>query len=452
MARTLVEWVELARSGGFATAAACFGLVAAAVAQPVEAPPASEPAPAVSAETPIPAESSSADSVEAEPVLALPDTAPVAVMSSLPAIEPFLIAGVPVDASGPNTVAARERGLTQGRVAAYRRLIERLVPSEHIPTVASLSATEIIDLVQEFSVANERSSAVRYLADLTIRFNASAIRALFSRLQVPFAEIPSRPLVVVPVTRLDPTVSATLWGDPDPWLSGWAAAVSNDGLAPLHIPLGDISDINALSADQAFDQDLDALRRFAEARGADGVVLAVVENSFETPGALQVSLAEIRNGGGRVDTTLGALGVGAATVDDALTAAAKASAREIEESWKRRTMLQAGVEGELVAIADVGRLDDWLRLKAKLREVPIVNRVDLQAMTRSRIQLAIGHAGTADQLRSALAVQAIEMTDVEGLWVLTMAGATKIEEPAPETISVAPVSEPPAAVEDAPAQ
>ena len=324
-------------------------------------------------------------------------------------------------------------------MAAYRRLIQRLLPAEAVPGLMNLSQSDVIDLVQEFSVANERSSAVRYLADMTIKFNPTAVRALMSRQQVSFAEIPSRPLVVVPVTRLDSTVPATLWGDPDPWLAGWATAAVLDGLVPLRIPLGDIGDISALSVEQAFDKDTEALRRFAAMHGADGVVVAIAEASFESPGGVQVSLSEIRNNGARFETTLGPFGAEALNPEAGLDAAAAAAVREVEEAWKRRTMLQVGVGGEITAIADVTKLDDWLRLKAKLRNVPVVSKVELQAMTRNRVQLGISHAGTPDQLRAALSIQAIELSEVDGLWVLTMAGATKFA--APEGADIAPAAD-----------
>jgi len=348
---------------------------------------------------------------------------PVAVVEPMPPRDPFLIEAVPVDASGPNTVAARERGLDQGRMAAYRRLIRRLLPVEAQASVANLSQADVIDLVQEFSVANERSSAVRYLADLTIKFNPSSVRALFGSRQVPFAEIPSRPLIVVPVARLDAALPAVLWGDPDPWLSAFSRLPPGDGLVPLVMPLGDMADIAALTADQALAGDVDALRAFAEARGGDGVVLAVVEPSLETPDAVQAMVSEFRNGGGRFDITLATAGRGLSLLDPALDQAAAATLREVEEAWKRRTQLEVGVAGEIVAISDIAALADWLSLKTKLRNVPIVNRVDLQAITRSRVQVAVAHAGTTEQLRAAMALQALDLAEADGIWMIAVRGA-----------------------------
>lgn len=420
--RTLMQCIALASMGAVRGLALIL-----AVSVPVFAaqPPAPEAAPAPPAQE-TPAETAPTDSIPTEatdPIGSLisadePAPPPVAMPEPLPPRDPFLIEAVPVDASGPNTVAARERGLDQGRMAAYRRLIRRLLPVEAQAAVASLSQSEVIDLVQEFSVANERSSAVRYLADLTIKFNPSSVRALFGSRQVPFAEIPSRALVIVPVTRLDAAAPAMVWGDPDPWLAAFARLPPSDGLVPLLIPLGDMSDISALTVEQALSGDVDALRSFAAARGADGAIVAVVETSPETPDAVQVTVSEFRNGGGRFDTTIATAGRGLSLLDPALDQAAAATLREVEEAWKRRTMLEVGVAGEIVAISDIAALADWLTLKTKLRNVPIVTRVDLQAMTRNRVQVAVAHAGTTDQLRAALALQALELTEADGIWMI----------------------------------
>jgi hypothetical protein len=361
-------------------------------------------------------------------------TGPVAV-----AIDPFLFEGVAIDASGPNTVAARESGLVQARVAAFQRLVARMVPAEHAPALLALPRDEIIDLVQEFSVANERSSAVRYLADVNVRFNPIAIRALFGQRQVPFAEIPSQPLVIVPLSRFEASGQPVLWGDPDPWLAAWTRLPPRDGLVPVIVPFGDIVDLGALSAEQVLAADVDAFRRYAELRGTAGVVVASIAAS-EQPGSVDLTLTEYRNAGARFEAVVGAFVVDQAAPDAALAAAVDAAAREIEQQWKRRTILDVGVGGEFAAIADITELQDWLRLRAKIRDVPIVRQVKLQAITRNRVQVSIAHAGTVEQMQAAMAIQGIGLTDEGGLWVLTLAKPSTVRQ-SPNPVADVPETE-----------
>jgi hypothetical protein len=125
-------------------------------------------------------------------------------------VDVYVAESVPVDVTAGSVGEARERGLTQGRIAGYRRILERIVAREDLPAVPQQNAEQIIEMVREFSIANERSSAVRYLADLTVRLNPNAIRQLLRNAGVPFTETLSKPLVVVPVMQIGG--EASLWG------------------------------------------------------------------------------------------------------------------------------------------------------------------------------------------------------------------------------------------------
>lgn len=367
----------------------------------------------------------------------VPAAAPAAplVMPSAKAVDPFMIEAVPVDATGNNTVAARERGLAEGRLAGWRRLVQRIVPNEHISALPTPSQGELIDLIGEFSVANERSSAVRYLADLTFRFNPTAVRGFLGRSQVPFAEIPSPPLVIVPISALDPTAPPVLWGDPDEWKAAWSRQVPRDSLVPMIVPLGDLGDIASMTVDQAYARDPDALRKYARRYGGGGVLIATLTASPENPDSFIVDLVEARNTAAPVEYRITGQGRASADIGAALDQVASAAAREVEQAWKSRTMLQVGVGGEIVALADISTLEDWLRLRAKLRRVPLISRIELQAMTRNRVQVMVAHAGTAEQLQAALGTQMIDLMDVQGLWMMSAVEETRIEaapaEPAP---------------------
>ncbi|MDX2225282.1 MAG: DUF2066 domain-containing protein [Rhodospirillaceae bacterium] len=344
--------------------------------------------------------------------------------------DPFLVSAVPVDVTANDTVSARERGLLQGRVAAFRRLMERLVARDTLATLPLPTPTEIVDMVQEFSIANERSSAVRYLADLNVKFNPIAVRSFLGARQVAFAELASQPLVVVTVLQADPFTPPVLWSDPDPWAAAWTRVLPRDGLVPFVLPLADIADFAALTVDQVLGRDAEALARFAARYQAGGVLIATAARTVESADAIQVSVTEVRNSGAVFDAMVPMAGLGAPSPDDALAAAAAAAAEQVEEAWKSRNMLQSGVGGDVVAMADVVQLSDWLDIKARLEQVPLVSRVEMQAMTRRRVQMAITHVGTVAQLQSAMALQALDLRDAGGLWTV-MPARPKVVEQAP---------------------
>ncbi|MSO98249.1 MAG: DUF2066 domain-containing protein [Rhodospirillaceae bacterium] len=350
---------------------------------------------------------------------AMPESAPA---SSAPAadaaIDPFLIKNVPVDVTAATVTEARDRGMTQGRVAAFRRMVERMTMREAMAGLSMPNATQIVDMVQEFSVANERSSAVRYLADLTVRFDPNAVRAFLRGQNMAFAEIASRPLLVLPVLSEDPAVAALLWQDASPWRAAWEKAATHDGLVPLTLPLGDLEDIGMLSIDQLIAKDTGALTQLAAKYGAAGVIIVRAEIAPESPQQLSVTLSELRPIGAPWDGQFNVQLSDNRPREESYAAAASEAVRAIEDGWKQRNVLRFGEGGRITALIPVTSLQDWLGIKARLVRVPVVERVDLQAMSKSLVQAEIAFAGDSTQLQFAMGQHDLELSQDGDMWML----------------------------------
>src|SRR5215831_6658069 len=139
-------------------------------------------------------------------------------------------ATVKVDATADGAGAAREAARVDGQRRALTAVIERLSGSTENSKPPKLDDKTITDMVASFEVANERMSAVRYMADFTFHFRPSKVRRLVRVTESPPAEGASksaaeggakpaaersnRSLVVLPVYRDGSTL--VLWGDPNP--------------------------------------------------------------------------------------------------------------------------------------------------------------------------------------------------------------------------------------------
>jgi hypothetical protein len=338
---------------------------------------------------------------------------------SAPAVEatfdPFLVRNVPVDVTAASVTEARERGLTQGRVTAFRRLVERMTLRENWAAITAPDAVKIIDMVLEFSVANEKSSAVRYLADLSVRFDPAAIRAFLRAQNIPFAETASRPLIVVPLVQSGGGVQ--LWQDDDPWRAAWAAILPHDGLIPIVLPLGDLADIGMLSADQAAVKDRDALMKLATKYGAVGAVIARATPSGDS---LSIAVTELRALGEPFETLVTATIAGAdeGAKAKAMSAAAIESLRPLEDRWKQQNTLRFGTGGTLTALIPVTSLQDWLAIKARLARVPVVEKVELEAISKVLVQVRIAYAGEDQQLQFAMSQNELDLKRDGDMWLL----------------------------------
>lgn len=331
----------------------------------------------------------------------------------------FVAESVPVDVTAGSVGEARDRGLTQGRVLGFRRILERIVARDDLAHVPQQSAEQIIEMVREFSIANERSSAVRYLAELTVRFNPNAIRQLLRNAGVPFTETLSRPLVVVPVMVTGG--NASLWGSV--WHDTWLRSEPDGGLLPLIVPTGDAQDNAQVTAAAATSKNAGPLLQLAERYQAGGALVVVA--TIDGNGPISMEISEIRADMPPVETAVTHSGAPGQAAPEVIAGAVTTAVSAAADSWRRRNRVSFGVKSQMTALVPVTDLKEWLSIRNRLGNVALVDQVDVQAMTRDRVQITIHYAGAADQLRLAMGQHNLAFTQQNGVWVLENAGAAR---------------------------
>ena len=185
----------------------------------------------------------------------------------------FTVSEVAVDISAKTGEAARTLAIAAGERTAFQRLLTRLVPKRNRYRLPDPTDEAIQDLVRGFEVEEERPSARRYVATLTVRFKAKAVRRLLREAEIPFAETRSKPLIVLPVLQIGEELR--LWKNPNPWREAWARRGRGGGLVPLIVPLGDLADVALITAEQALQGKAKPLRRIARRYGASDALIAV---------------------------------------------------------------------------------------------------------------------------------------------------------------------------------
>lgn len=72
----------------------------------------------------------------------------------------------------------------------------------------------------------------------------------------------------------------------------------------------------------------------------------------------------------------------------------------------------------MTALVPVTDLKEWLSVRGRLANVALVDRIDVQAMTRDRVQIVIHFAGEDEQLRLAMGQHNLSFTQQSGVWVV----------------------------------
>lgn len=313
----------------------------------------------------------------------------------------FVIRNISVDESAASTAAARAQALENGQLMAAQQLVERLTRPLDRSALAPLDAETVRPLVASFQIDDEKTSSVRYLANMTVSFKPEAVRSYFRSLGVPFADVGSRPVLIVPV--LEQGAGYILWEDPNPWREAWQDHPADDGLVPVVSPVGDLADITGLTAEQAVDADFAALGDAAARYGAGSTMVAIAALDQATPGGESIDITATRMGRSDTQPLLISLQNQAGEPLDKFLAHAVSNVIDaLNSEWKSENIFTPGQAGRLRAAVLISDLGSWIDIQRRLAGAPNVSAVHILALTASSAEIEIDYRGDQVRLERAL--------------------------------------------------
>ena len=345
----------------------------------------------------------------------------------------FTVAGVAVDAEADSAAEARELAIADGQRAALATLLRRLtVAGSALPDA---DADAIAALVSGFAIDDERVSATRYRAALTVDFDAPALRRLLRGSGIAYAETESKPVLIVAVQR-DPG-GVLLWEDENRWRRAWEERPAHGGLVPLLLPLGDVVDLATVNAARALASDADALAALAARYGTSEAVVAVAgfagSAAVAKPAApdtesaggeasaagrpLTVSLRRIAAASGRaVEKTL--IGRPGESERALLERGADRIVTLLEDDWKAANLIRYDEEQVLQTMVPIASLGAWVSIQQRLAALAMVASVGIDSLSRTEGRLTLRYHGTSDQLRLALDQADLALAPTDDGWAL----------------------------------
>jgi hypothetical protein len=333
----------------------------------------------------------------------------------------FKVKGVAVDVTAETAAVARVQALAEGERIAYGRLLRRLVPMAKQHQLPDLGSGAVAQLVKDFSVAEEKTSAVRYLARLDIRFKGEEIRRLLIDYAIPFAETPSKPLLVLPVYQ--EAGALLLFDDPNPWRDAWGMGAGGDGLVPLLLPLGDLADIAAIGAEQAIGGDGQRLAAVSRRYGAGDTLVAHATLRLDPLSRRpNVEVYLTRYGSALQEQTFvkSYTSKGEESLGDLLARAAADLIRQVQDNWKNDNLLRFTRQAVVAVTVRIGGLGDWLAVRERLGRVAVIRKAELVLLSRDEVRVNLHYIGEPEQLSLALEQADLAISRDGDDWILNL--------------------------------
>ncbi|MEO0413239.1 MAG: DUF2066 domain-containing protein [Pseudomonadota bacterium] len=323
----------------------------------------------------------------------------------------FTINNVPVDVTSNSAAAARQSAIAQSRRIAFSQIFSKLVAREDLALEPALTNAELADLVRAIDVTDERSSATRYVAALSVSFDAEKLTALLERLNVTFTDSQTPPISLVPIAHYG---GLPLLHSPDNvWLIAWQrsptrAASLVDYVLPDPGPLYK-RHISALSARQAPPQALIDLITLQKARD---VLLAFADIRLDMATRRYVGTFDIRRGPGQAPFMSFELSQESEeTPQEMLERAIAAVDGELSALWKRQLLVEFSQARNVSVIAQFEAAQDWQAIRAVLSSSRRLRNVRVPSLTLRRADITARFFGSFDALEEAFALRGLRLVD-----------------------------------------
>ena len=341
-----------------------------------------------------------------------------AVMSVVPALAQdtsdksetvYTVQDVAVDVTADSASTARRQAFDNAQRKAFETLLERLVGEGTLKQINMPKSQRLGTFVKNYGIENEQVSKVRYKADYTFTFDKQAVRNFLSDRDIAYSETKAEPLLVLPFfqqgTRLN------LWRGYNPWLDVWSEAQVLDGLLPLEVPIGDLSDIRKINGDNALTykpEDLETMLGRYDAREAVLLIAAFNEGppprSKDAPAytPLTIYIYRTDNKAPQFVRSLHLRPETGTSLSDLLKRGMRDVADFLRKDWKAQTAVQPGQRETIEAIVHFNSLEEWLAMQARLRELGGVDDLNLHELSANRARLALGYRGSMQQFGQTL--------------------------------------------------
>lgn len=340
------------------------------------------------------------------------------------ASEALVNSEVDVDMVGKDAADARTQAMAKGESDALTSLLDKLTTPEQTQTIiATLTPDKISAMVRGTEVLDEKISSNRYSAHLIVTFDGSDISNLISKVGAVGAQAlpqPAGAFLVIPVYEEDKT--PMLWEEGNPWRIVWKATALEVPTGDVIVPFGDAQDQAVVDAGNAASANYAMLAPLMIRYGVSDVV--ITQATFaRTPNMM---LTVIRRHINRSENEVNMLIYRAdpqETKEMLLSRAAHDIADGIERTKVEETQnikaVGGGEHSTVMVLASISTLSSWTELRAKLTSLPMVDQLELLAMSPQQVDMIVHYRGTPESLANAITSKNIRLIKTPKYWIVS---------------------------------
>lgn len=332
---------------------------------------------------------------------------------------------VSVDVSGKDAADAREQAMAKAQLDGLNNLLGKFTSPEQVHAiVTSLDPQRISAMVRSTEVLDEKITSNRYRATLMLTYDGDAISQLIDN----GGNAPGAPKVaaqigsflIIPGYEEDGV--QMLWEDTNPWRSACKAVGLEIASGDIIVPFGDSRDAAVVDSKTLASANYPTLLPLTVRYGVSDIVIVSAKYTHTPDPQLEVVKRRIN----RTQNEVNVLTYRAdpqETKETLMYRAARDLTAQIEhkktEELETVKAVQGGDRNTVMMLASITTLSSWTDLRTKMSTLPMIDRLEVLAISPQQVDLIVHYRGTPESLANALQASNIRLQQNANYWVVS---------------------------------
>jgi hypothetical protein len=296
-------------------------------------------------------------------------------------------------------------------------LAQRLGNETFAAEIAKLEAKDVLPLLKSLSIEQEGTGPGHYIGKFTVRFIPEKVQKLFESYGVTIVSEQATPMLVLPIWKT--AEGAQLWEE-NLWRTAWLNLHAEQSLVPLIVPIGDIEDTAAITAQDVLNLDpikLEVLRR----RYGTRTILVAIAEPAEGNGVRAMMNAESELG---KITFYKIYTADPATLEGSAALAASRFHAVMVDKYKSDKvkasdgLANADISRSIPVSVPFSSPSEWNAIRSRILSSPGIIGVDVSTLGGNGAVIRLMYVGDLQFVQSSMQGTGLQMSQIGGNWVI----------------------------------
>lgn len=329
----------------------------------------------------------------------------------------FAVQGVAADVTDKDVASAKNKALFEVQMKAIVMLAQRLGNETFAAEIAKLEPKDVLPLLKSLSIEEEGTGPGHYIGKFTVRFIPEKVQRLFESYGVAVVSEQATPMLVLPIWKA--AEGSQLWEE-NLWRTAWLNLHAEQSLVPLIIPIGDLEDTAAITAEDVLNLDPIKLETLRRRYGTRTILVAIAEPA-EGNGVRAMMNGESELGKITFDKIYTA---DPATLEASAALAASRFHAVMVDKYKSDTSRVRQVASDAMASHSIpvavpfSSPSEWNAIRSRILSSPGIIGVDVSTLGGDGAVIRLMYVGDLQVVQTSMQGTGLQMSQIGGNWVI----------------------------------